>query len=195
MPPRSATKRNGGRSTSKALGIERDRDIARRHEVETLVCDHCNVGRSRAEGARHLLAKNARWLAFTDADTVAPRLPSAGGREGSISARIAKASVWPSNNLVNDRSQPATAASVRQRSSVRPCPGIGNAVKPPLAKACICCCHPGKRLVGQCPVVQRRRRRKEFTASKAPGSSRRSPAVGCRGDWCNAYPVTAPAPC
>lgn len=47
-------------------------DVARRHGVETLVCDHRNVGRSRAEGARHLLAKNARWLAFTDADTVVP---------------------------------------------------------------------------------------------------------------------------
>lgn len=46
--------------------------IAQAHGVMTLPCSHRNVGKSRAYGAEHLLAVDARWLAFTDADSVVP---------------------------------------------------------------------------------------------------------------------------
>jgi len=44
--------------------------IARRHGVETLTIHAGNVGAARAAGADYLLACGARWLAFTDADSV-----------------------------------------------------------------------------------------------------------------------------
>jgi glycosyltransferase involved in cell wall biosynthesis len=46
--------------------------IAQAHGVLTLACTHRNVGKTRAHGAQNLLARNARWLAFTDADSVVP---------------------------------------------------------------------------------------------------------------------------
>ncbi|MGY2262873.1 glycosyltransferase [Pseudomonas sp. SDO55104_S430] len=46
--------------------------IAQSYGVMTLTCSHRNVGKSRAHGAAHLLDVDARWLAFTDADTVVP---------------------------------------------------------------------------------------------------------------------------
>ncbi|NUU04214.1 glycosyltransferase [Herbaspirillum robiniae] len=47
--------------------------IAHRHPVDIETVDAMNVGHARAQGARHMLAAGARWLAFTDADTlVAP---------------------------------------------------------------------------------------------------------------------------
>ncbi|KAG0772005.1 hypothetical protein G6F22_016040 [Rhizopus arrhizus] len=46
------------------------------------------------------------------------------------SARMASASVCPSNNLAKPRSTAATAASARQRSKVPPEPGNGNPPKP-----------------------------------------------------------------
>ncbi|KQN48724.1 glycosyl transferase [Pseudomonas sp. Leaf48] len=47
--------------------------IAQAYGVRTLTCNHRNVGQSRAHGAEHLLAAGARWLAFTDADSIVPR--------------------------------------------------------------------------------------------------------------------------
>lgn len=47
--------------------------IAHAYGVMTMTCAHRNVGQSRAEGAAHLLAAGARWLAFTDADSIVPR--------------------------------------------------------------------------------------------------------------------------
>lgn len=47
-------------------------DIAQAYDVWTLSCTHRNVGKTRAQGAEHLLAADARWLAFTDADSVVP---------------------------------------------------------------------------------------------------------------------------
>jgi len=47
--------------------------IAQAYGVMTVTCAHRNVGQSRAEGAAHLLAAGARWLAFTDADSIVPR--------------------------------------------------------------------------------------------------------------------------
>ncbi|RZL42978.1 MAG: glycosyltransferase [Variovorax sp.] len=48
-------------------------DIARACGIDTLAIEARNVGRARAAGATDLLARGARWLAFTDADTrVAP---------------------------------------------------------------------------------------------------------------------------
>ena len=47
--------------------------IAAAMDVETLSLDARNVGAARALGARHLLDAGARWLAFTDADTVVSR--------------------------------------------------------------------------------------------------------------------------
>ncbi len=48
-------------------------DIVRTHGVASLSIAARNVGRARAAGASALLARGARWLAFTDADTrVAP---------------------------------------------------------------------------------------------------------------------------
>jgi glycosyltransferase involved in cell wall biosynthesis len=47
-------------------------DIAQAYDVWTLSCNHRNVGKTRAQGAEHLLARDARWLAFTDADSVVP---------------------------------------------------------------------------------------------------------------------------
>lgn len=44
--------------------------IARRHGVATLGVDARNVGHARATGAASLVKKGARWLAFTDADTI-----------------------------------------------------------------------------------------------------------------------------
>ncbi|MBP0600643.1 glycosyltransferase family 2 protein [Herbaspirillum sp. LeCh32-8] len=47
--------------------------IAGRHRVDTAQVDAMNVGHARAHGAQRMLAAGARWLAFTDADTlVAP---------------------------------------------------------------------------------------------------------------------------
>lgn len=43
---------------------------ARRWPVTCLHSDSKNVGVARAAGSRHLLDAGARWLAFTDADTV-----------------------------------------------------------------------------------------------------------------------------
>lgn len=48
-------------------------DIARRLGAQTLSCDGRNVGAARALGAAHALAAGARWLAFTDADSVVAR--------------------------------------------------------------------------------------------------------------------------
>jgi glycosyltransferase involved in cell wall biosynthesis len=44
-------------------------DIVRACGVEALALEVRNVGRARAAGASALLARGARWLAFTDADT------------------------------------------------------------------------------------------------------------------------------
>ncbi|MFK3971867.1 glycosyltransferase [Pseudomonas sp. NPDC087358] len=46
--------------------------IAQSHGVGTHVCNHRNVGMTRAVGAQLLLERGARWLAFTDADSVVP---------------------------------------------------------------------------------------------------------------------------
>lgn len=47
--------------------------IARRHPVDVLPLQARNVGLARHHGAQALIAQGARWLAFTDADTlVAP---------------------------------------------------------------------------------------------------------------------------
>jgi glycosyltransferase involved in cell wall biosynthesis len=47
--------------------------IAQAYGVMTLTCTHRNVGLARGQGAEQLLAAGARWLAFTDADTLVPR--------------------------------------------------------------------------------------------------------------------------
>ncbi|MDM0042208.1 glycosyltransferase [Variovorax sp. J22G21] len=44
--------------------------VARQHDVCTLEVSARNVGRARAAGAQWLLDEGARWLAFTDADTI-----------------------------------------------------------------------------------------------------------------------------
>ncbi|OWY28826.1 glycosyltransferase [Herbaspirillum robiniae] len=47
--------------------------IASQHRVDIEYVNAMNVGHARAHGARRMLAAGARWLAFTDADTlVAP---------------------------------------------------------------------------------------------------------------------------
>lgn len=46
--------------------------VVGRYPVQSLVVSHCNVGRTRAAGADWLIAQGARWLAFTDADTLVP---------------------------------------------------------------------------------------------------------------------------
>ena len=45
-------------------------EAAARHPVEILAVEARNVGRARALGAAALLEARARWLAFTDADTI-----------------------------------------------------------------------------------------------------------------------------
>lgn len=40
--------------------------------VQSLAVSHCNVGMTRAAGAQYMIERGARWLAFTDADTVVP---------------------------------------------------------------------------------------------------------------------------
>jgi glycosyltransferase involved in cell wall biosynthesis len=47
-------------------------EVAQSHHVLTHVCNNRNVGMTRAEGASLMLERGARWLAFTDADTVVP---------------------------------------------------------------------------------------------------------------------------
>ena len=44
--------------------------VARQLQVETLELSARNVGQARAAGAEHALLAGARWLAFTDADTL-----------------------------------------------------------------------------------------------------------------------------
>lgn len=44
--------------------------IARRHGAQTIAIAARNVGAARSAGSELLLARGARWLAFTDADTV-----------------------------------------------------------------------------------------------------------------------------
>lgn len=46
--------------------------VAQAHGVYTVTCDFRNVGMTRAAGARWMLERGARWLAFTDADSVVP---------------------------------------------------------------------------------------------------------------------------
>jgi len=46
--------------------------VAKAHDVQMLTCQHRNVGMTRAAGARYMLDRGARWLAFTDADSVVP---------------------------------------------------------------------------------------------------------------------------
>jgi glycosyltransferase involved in cell wall biosynthesis len=46
------------------------RKLASLSDVTVLEVQMRNVGAARALGAQHCLARNARWLAFTDADTV-----------------------------------------------------------------------------------------------------------------------------
>ncbi|MFW0758748.1 glycosyltransferase [Pseudomonas sp. H11T01] len=46
--------------------------VGKRHDVMIHVCKNRNVGKTRAEGAELMLQRGARWLAFTDADTVVP---------------------------------------------------------------------------------------------------------------------------
>lgn len=46
--------------------------VVSRYPVQSLDVSHCNVGRTRAAGAELMLGQGARWLAFTDADTVVP---------------------------------------------------------------------------------------------------------------------------
>jgi glycosyltransferase involved in cell wall biosynthesis len=46
--------------------------IAHSHGVSVHVCGHRNVGMTRAVGAQQMLERGARWLAFTDADSVVP---------------------------------------------------------------------------------------------------------------------------
>ena len=46
--------------------------VAAAHGVTTHICAYRNVGMTRAEGARRMLERGARWLAFTDADSVVP---------------------------------------------------------------------------------------------------------------------------
>jgi glycosyltransferase involved in cell wall biosynthesis len=63
----------GGESVQPVVVLDactdRSAAIARRFGVQTLALQARNVGKARAEGARHLLANGARWLAFTDADS------------------------------------------------------------------------------------------------------------------------------
>lgn len=49
---------------------DRTVEVARRCGVNTLSVDARNVGHARAVGAQEALAAGARWLAFTDADSV-----------------------------------------------------------------------------------------------------------------------------
>lgn len=46
--------------------------VAQAHGVYTLACGYRNVGMTRAAGAQLMLERGARWLAFTDADSVVP---------------------------------------------------------------------------------------------------------------------------
>ena len=46
--------------------------IAQAHGVQTIACEYRNVGMTRAAGAQWMLERGARWLAFTDADSVVP---------------------------------------------------------------------------------------------------------------------------
>ncbi|HSC82391.1 MAG TPA: glycosyltransferase [Pseudomonas sp.] len=46
--------------------------IARQHGVEVLKVSARNVGHARRAGAALMLERNARWLAFTDADSCVP---------------------------------------------------------------------------------------------------------------------------
>jgi glycosyltransferase involved in cell wall biosynthesis len=51
---------------------DRTAQVVSEYAVQALSVDFCNVGKSRAAGADTLLNQGARWLAFTDADTVVP---------------------------------------------------------------------------------------------------------------------------
>lgn len=52
--------------------VDSTRDIIDLYPVHGMVVTARNVGAARAAGADYLLNKGARWLAFTDADTVVP---------------------------------------------------------------------------------------------------------------------------
>lgn len=52
---------------------DRSFEAAARHPVEILSIEARNVGRARALGADALLESRARWLTFTDADTIVSR--------------------------------------------------------------------------------------------------------------------------
>ena len=46
--------------------------VVRRYDVQGVLGHYRNVGKARAAGAEHLLSQGARWLAFTDADSLVP---------------------------------------------------------------------------------------------------------------------------
>jgi glycosyltransferase involved in cell wall biosynthesis len=48
------------------------RDVVADYTVQSIEVNYQNVGSSRAAGADLLIQQSARWLAFTDADTVVP---------------------------------------------------------------------------------------------------------------------------
>lgn len=51
---------------------DRTGEIARAHGAETVVLHDGNVGLARAAAAAHAIARGARWLATTDADSAVP---------------------------------------------------------------------------------------------------------------------------
>lgn len=52
--------------------VDGTQEIVSNYAVHGISVNVRNVGKARAAGAEYLLGKGARWLAFTDADTVVP---------------------------------------------------------------------------------------------------------------------------
>ena len=89
--------------------------------VVALSVDAHNVGRARAAGARHLLHHQARWLAFTDADTcVAPDWLAA---QLSLSADVVCGTVevdsWAAHGLQAQAARSRFEASYQDREGHR----------------------------------------------------------------------------
>ncbi|WP_331693320.1 glycosyltransferase family A protein [Pandoraea sputorum] len=89
--------------------------------VTALTCHARNVGMARACGAQHLIARGARWLAFTDADTIVS--PGWLVDQLSLRAQVVCGTVgvihWESHGIHAQRARAAFLAHYQDRDGHR----------------------------------------------------------------------------
>ncbi|MFJ1299259.1 glycosyltransferase [Pseudomonadota bacterium AL_CKDN230030165-1A_HGKHYDSX7] len=89
--------------------------------VTALPTQHRNVGLARADGAAHLLADGARWLAFTDADTVVSErwLVDQLALNADVVCGTVAVDDWSSHGMLADRARAAFHAEYQDQDGHR----------------------------------------------------------------------------